>query len=82
MRLWVKFVGVFGLVGEFLAHGVLASRVAFPECARTDWFCTTGIPAAILEPILWYHVTVHAVLGFAVVLMVLPENVKKKLKVV
>jgi hypothetical protein len=81
-RIWAKVLGVYGIVGEFLAHGVFLAKTAFPACGPTDWLCATGIPSIRDNPWLTYHVSVHFVLGFAVVLMILPEKWKVYLKVV
>jgi hypothetical protein len=81
-RIWAKILGLYGLFGEFLAHGVFLARTSFPPCGTTDWFCATGIPSIRDNPFLAYHVSVHFVLGLAVVLMVLPEKWKVYLRVV
>jgi hypothetical protein len=81
-RFWTKILGLYGLVGEFFAHGVFLERATFPTCSVTDWFCATGIPSIRDSPWLAYHVSVHFILGLAVVLLILPEKWKKFLRVV
>jgi hypothetical protein len=75
----VKMTGIYGLVGEFFAHVVYPIKTHLPECTgnffQNSW-CQTGIPAIGINPWIAYHVSVHFVLGLAVILLILPDRVK------
>jgi hypothetical protein len=81
MKLWVRLLGVWGLVGEVVAHVIFPLKTSV-VCSVGDLWCNTGIPSAISNPWIFYHVSVHFVLGLAVCLLVLPEQVKKVIHIV
>jgi hypothetical protein len=81
MRLWVRLLGVWGLIGEVVAHVIFPFRTELPACNSDAW-CQTGIPAALHNPWIFYHVSVHFVLALAVVLLVLPDKVKRFIHIV
>ena len=79
-RLVRWFLGGYGLLGEFLAHVVFPIKTQLPECTgsflQNSW-CQTGIPAIGVNPWILYHVSVHFVLGIGIVVLVLPERIKR-----
>jgi hypothetical protein len=81
MKIIKWLIAGYGLLGELFAHVVFPIKTQLPNCEIGSFirqaYCQTGIPAIGVNPWLAYHVSVHFVLGFAVILLITPNRIKR-----